>query len=529
MNFKKDFPETQIIKIEQNYRSVQPILEVANQIIQHNKQRNPKHLWSDRPAKDRVRVISCMSNYQEGDTIAQLISVASREKSRPTIAILYRAHFQSRTVEEALIKNSIPYKIIGGTQFYDRKEIKDLLAYLRLIINPFDRAAFFRVINCPSRGLGEKFEELFYERWNADPFSSYDVIIRALIEEKSVTGIKKTALEPFANTFKNLNYETRPLKALEYIIAHVAYITYLKTTFDSQEAQTRIDNVKELLRAITHFESNGVITIRALLDEITLMQEHIQNDEEQDPVLLMTLHAAKGLEFDMVILCGLEEGLFPSSRSLMTDDGLEEERRLFYVGITRAKERLLITYARHRYSYGQMNDQVPSRFIQEIPQKLASAFEGSSWNVTQAKTFFVDWLKAKNPNTVLTFGVSQSVPAHSSPKIAAKHLTKEPTKARPKTVTQKIKEAVTQRYAASKKTPAAEPVKSTTNPGHGSPEVEAKNRTTNGWRTNQPVSHKSFGVGVIKNIETRSDDQVFLTVQFKSGTKKIEQKFLAKV
>jgi DNA helicase-2/ATP-dependent DNA helicase PcrA len=535
MNFKNDFPETQIIKIEQNYRSVQPILEVANHVIRNNKQRNPKNLWSDRPAKDRVRIITCMSNYQEGDTIAQLVTVASREKSRKAttlhqgsvgqVAVLYRAHFQSRTIEEALVKYSIPYKIIGGTQFYDRKEIKDLLAYLRLIINPFDRAAFFRVINCPTRGLGEKFEELFYERWNADPFSSYDAIIRTLIEEKVITGTKKGSLEQFAQTFKNLTHETRPLKALEYIIAHVAYITYLKTAYDTEEAQTRIDNVKELLRALAHFESNGITSIRTLLDEIALMQEHMQKDDVQDPVLLMTLHAAKGLEFDMVILCGLEEGLFPSSRSLMTDDGLEEERRLFYVGITRAKERLLITHARHRYAYGSMNDQIPSRFIQEIPKKLAPEFDGASWNITQAKAFFADWFNTKVPTTVLTFGASQ--PARETSRATAKspstrsaslRTNGSPTtkKTAVKTVTQKVKEAVAQRYAASKKA-APETVK---------PIII---HAAHGWRTNQPVSHKSFGIGVIKNIESRSDDQVFLTVQFKSGTKRIEQKFLAKV
>jgi len=525
MNFKNDFPETQIIKIEQNYRSVQPILEIANHVIKNNKNRNPKSLWSDRPAKDRVRTISCMSNYQEGDTIAQLMTVAAKQQSLSStnlrqgsggqVAVLYRAHFQSRTIEEALVKYSIPYKIIGGTQFYDRKEIKDLLAYLRLIINPFDRAAFFRIINCPMRGLGEKFEELFYDRWNSEPLSSYDAIIKMFIADKIVTGTKKTSLEQFANTYKNLNHETRPLKALEYIIAHVAYITYLKNAYEPEEAQTRVDNVKELLRAISHFEANGITTIRGLLDEIALMQEHMQKDDGHDPVLLMTLHAAKGLEFDMVILCGLEEGLFPSSRSLITDEGLEEERRLFYVGITRAKERLLITHARHRYTYGQMNDQIPSRFLQDIPKKLAPEFDGASWNIIQAKAFFADWLNTKVPNKVMTFGSTD--PLILSSEAYRRTKAKTAAKSAVKTVTQKVKEAVAQRYTASKKSPATTL--------QSAPITHA----AHGWRTNQPVSHKSFGIGVIKNIESRSDDQVFLTVQFKSGTKKIDQKFVMKV
>lgn len=496
MNFKHDFPTTQLIKIEQNYRSVQPILDIANSVIKHNKQRNPKNLWSDRPAKDRVRIISCMSNYQEGDTIAQLMQIAEKQQSLSSIAILYRAHYQSRTIEEALVKYSIPYKIVGGTQFYDRKEIKDLLAYLRLIINPFDRAAFFRVINCPTRGLGEKFEEQFYERWNAEPFSSYHEIIKAFIQEKLVTGVKKNSLEQFANTFKTLTHETKPLKALEYIIAHVAYITYLKNTYDTEEAQTRVDNVKELLRALGHFESTGITTIRSLLDEIALMQEHAQKEDAKDPVLLMTLHAAKGLEFDMVILCGLEDGMLPSSRSLITEDGLEEERRLFYVGITRSKERLLITYARHRYAYGQMNDQIPSRFLDEIPSKLAAAHDGSSWNITQAKAFFADWLNTKIPNTVMTFGASHVSPKQSSTKTVFKSTS--------------VKTYAVKKSAQSHATPT--PTKS-----------------AHGWKTNQPVAHKSFGVGIIKNIEMRGDENIFLTVHFKSGTKKIDQKFVTKV
>ncbi len=566
MNFKQDFPETVIIKIEQNYRSVQPILEVANHVIKNNKYRNPKNLWSDRPAKDRVRIISCMSNYQEGDTIAQLVQVAAKQQSSTAtnlrqgageqIAVLYRAHYQSRTIEEALVKYSIPYKIVGGTQFYDRKEIKDLLAYLRLVVNPFDRAAFFRIINCPMRGLGEKFEEQFYERWNSEPFSPYDAIIKAFIQEKLVTGIKKTSLEQFANHFKPLNHDTRPLKALEHIIMHVAYITYLKNAYETEEAQTRIDNVKELVRAIAHFESNGITTIRGLLDEIALMQEHMQKDDAKNPVLLMTLHAAKGLEFDMVILCGLEEGLFPSSRSMLTDDGLEEERRLFYVGITRAKERLLITHARHRYTYGQMNDQLSSRFLDEIPSKLATSFDGTSWNITQAKAFFADWLNAKMPtsaSTVMTFGASHTPnpvypDSSTSSELKARRTIKSSSEtglrpstgraagkektAKPETAKgsiQKLKEAVAQRYARSKNAS----FETILRPSSGRAAVESASSSithaAHGWKTNQPVAHKSFGVGIIKNIETRSDDQVFLTVQFKSGTKKIDQKFVAKV
>lgn len=489
MNFTHDFPGTTLIKIEQNYRSVQPILEVANHVIKNNRYRNPKNLWSDRQARDRIRVIACMSNYQEGDMIAQLATIISTQQSLSSVAVLYRAHYQSRTVEEALVKYSIPYKIIGGVQFYERKEIKDLLAYLRLYVNPFDRTAFFRVINCPTRGLGAKFEELCYDRWNEQPFLSFKDILNGIIEDKAVPPAKCLTLREFLRIFSAIEQNTTPLKALELIIAHVAYISYLKQAYDTEEAQSRIDNVKELLRALSHFEANGITTIGKLLDEIALMQEHHVEDETKDPILLMTLHAAKGLEFDMVILCGLEEGLLPSSRSLVTDEGLEEERRLFYVGITRAKERLLLTHARHRYAYGQVNDQRPSRFINEIPSTLAPTYDGTSWNIVQAKSFFADWCNARISSPVHTFGSAQSTPS----------IRKKP---------------LTSRTAQKTKSNISAPI------------ARSNSRT---WRINQPVSHPKFGVGIVTNIEERGNENTFLTIKFKSGTKKIDHTFVTKV
>lgn len=190
MNFKKDFPNTTVITIEQNYRSVQPILSIANQVITHNMERNPKKLWSKKTGNNRVRALSCLSEYQEAQAIAQLLKIIMQQKKQTSVAILYRTHFQSRAIEETLIKQNIPYKIIGGINFYERKEIKDILAYLRLVVNPFDRTSLFRIINTPTRGLGPAVEELIHGHWKDQPFLSFKNILTNLIEQKNIVGKK---------------------------------------------------------------------------------------------------------------------------------------------------------------------------------------------------------------------------------------------------------------------------------------------------------------------------------------------------
>ncbi len=244
LNFKKDFAKTKTIKIEQNYRSVQPILDMANNIIEHNKNRNPKKLWSDKKAKDRIRLLTCLSEYKEADMIAQFLQTASNKQKLNTIAILYRTHVQSRALEEALIKNSIPYKIIGGIQFYERKEIKDMLAYLRLVVNPFDRTALFRIINTPVRGLGAKFEDQLYQLWHAEPFLTFAAAIDKIIETQPKK--KQEALKKFLNVFEDLKPTTEPKQAIDQIIRKTEYTQFLKDTQDTQEAQGRIDNLQEL-------------------------------------------------------------------------------------------------------------------------------------------------------------------------------------------------------------------------------------------------------------------------------------------
>lgn len=482
MNFTNDFRGTQIIKIEQNYRSVQPILDLANHVISHNMNRNPKNLWSEKKGSDRIRTIAFLSEYQEAEAIAvYLKSAAAKKQKLNSIAILYRTHFQSRAIEEALLKHSVPYKIIGGIQFYERKEIKDILAYLKLVVNPFDRPSFFRVINCPLRGLGNKFEEQFHNAWNANLFATFKDIAAQLIEQKEVTGIKKDALVDFVKLFEPISHTHKPSKAVEHFIMATQYFSYLKETYDQEEALAKIDNVKELIQAINHLESQKITTITDFLDEVALMQAQIQAESnEKDPVLLMTLHAAKGLEFDTVILTGLEEGLLPSSRSLTFEEAIEEERRLFYVGITRAQERLLLTYSRYRYNFGTMTDQRPSRFVQEIPAHTVPLFDASYWQTAQMSQFFNNWLASKGSN-------------HDNP----------------------INQVLSSPKSNSVRNEQTESKKSL-----------LTKAATGLWKKNQPVSHDKFGIGIIQDIELRANGVTILQVKFKTGSKKIDASFV---
>ncbi|KKP35796.1 MAG: ATP-dependent DNA helicase PcrA [candidate division TM6 bacterium GW2011_GWF2_32_72] len=494
MQIKKDFPETHQIKIEQNYRSVQPILEAANHVIANNKNRNPKKLWSEKQARNRIKGLCCTSNYQEGDIIASFLKVYSKEKPLKDCAVLYRTHFQSRTIEEALIKNSIPYKIVGGVQFYERKEIKDLLAYMRLVANPFDRVSFFRVINTPSRKLGEQFEEVFYDHWNLNPFLKFDELSNKLIEDKVITKSKAESLLAFTKCFENLTGSDKPNLCLARILERTQYIPYIKANHEIEEAEERIGNIKELARAIDFFEGQKIDTVSKFLDEVALIQDKLSDkNEAKDFVQLMTLHAAKGLEFENVIMTGLEEGIFPSTRSIYEDNKLEEERRLFYVGMTRAKERLLLSHSKHRYAYGQMEEQTSSRFFDEVPQDLIQIEDCAYMGEHHFARLFSDWIGLKGsfgPGSIITFGES------SKPNL------------KPSTIVNKYKEFAHKLGTGTVKQP--QPVQS----------------VSSVWKKSRAVTHPKFGVGLIDDVEKKDDGNFKVTVKFKSGIKKLDSSFL---
>lgn len=495
VNFKKDFPSTKHIAIEQNYRSAKPILDAANEVIKNNNFRNPKKLWSEKPGSDRIRIIQVGSGHHEADFIAALTQKTNLLSSKDTCAVLYRSHYQSRAIEEVLLRNSIPYKIIGGIQFYDRLEVKDLLAYMRLVANPFDRVSFMRVSNTPARGLGKKFEELFFSTWEAEPFLTFDGVAEQLIAENKITGIKAAKLKGFVSVFKDIDGNSNAYQALNTIVQRIDYFGYLQNSFDQQEAQAKTENVKELINAVQSMEQREVTTLKDFLDEVALLQDHMTKNDDQNCLSLMTLHAAKGLEFDTVMLTGLEEGLFPSSRSIYEDDALEEERRLLYVGITRARERLMITHARCRYTYGQMNDQLPSRFLEEIPHQLALRDDACQWRTYEIQSYITQWLTGTTNNSHLAQSIT-------------------PTTKASKTDFNWDVPAFIQKNSA----PAQpEPTQSS-----------AQKRTVQQriWKKYQPVRHQTLGIGVVQEFEKKSNKKTYLTIKFSSGIKKIDSQFI---
>lgn len=494
INFKYDFPETNHIAIEQNYRSAQPILEAANTIIRNNSLRNPKNLWSTRPGNDRIRVLQTASEYQEADCIAELAREVFKRSKQNSCAVLYRSHAQSRAIEEILIRNSIPYKIIGGIQFYERQEIKDLLAYLRLIANPYDRVSFIRVFNVPSRGLGDKFEELFFDAWHYEPFLSFVEIGKHAIKTGLVTGAKQTKLQEFLDLFAGTSPEDKASMALATIIQKIQYFTYLTNSFDAPEALAKAENVKELVSAIQALEEQGIKSVRDFLDEVALLQDHAKKSAEENAqcLYLMSLHAAKGLEFDTVILAGLEEGMFPSSRAYYDRAALEEERRLLYVGITRAREHLLITQARSRYIYGTLTTQQPSQFLAEMPETVARFDDITRFRAHNLQSYVAGWLTGTTTKTTKT-----SV---------------EPA----------------QRSAPTDFNWDADPFAS----GAAAQHVNAASQRVTkqqGWKKFQPVRHKTFGTGIIENVEEKAGEKIYVTVKFSTGTKKIDAAFIETV
>ncbi len=395
LEFQKDFANTTVIKVEQNYRSSQPIVNLANKIISNNTERNSKVVWSEKKGHDRIRLLACKTEREEADALAECITAFLKIKKTGSIAVLYRTHSQSRIVEEALIKRTIPYKIVGGTQFYDRKEIKDILAYLRLIANPRDRVSLMRILNVPARGLGEKLQEAWLDAWEKSPDTPFYNVATLLFNSDTcnIPTLKRQSILDFLALFKDLSGTISPTHAIEAIISRTKYGEYLKSEYDKSEAEERFANVKELLSAAYHVQGK-VDTIEEFLQEVALLQEQIKpaahNATHQ--VLLMSLHAAKGLEFDMVLLSGLEDGVIPSHRSIFDPNALEEERRLLYVGITRARDYLLITHALERRTFGRITDQLPSRFLHEMRPDVMSEKLPPYYNSSTLRPYFNAWL-----------------------------------------------------------------------------------------------------------------------------------------
>lgn len=376
LNFEKYFPEALVIKLEQNYRSTQNILDAANAVISNNVGRKEKSLWTDKGQGEKIIFEQLDSAYEEADYVARSIAgkVRRGEATYKDCAVLYRTNAQSRLFEEKFIVSNIPYKIVGGVNFYARKEIKDLLAYLKTISNGKDDLAVKRIINVPKRGIGAASLNKVDAYASARDFDFFTALEMA----EDVPGLGKAAakIEPFVLFIQSMRAKMEFLsvsKLIEEIIETTGYMETIEAE-DKEDAQARIENIDEFIsKAVAYEESEENPTLSGFLEEVALVAEIDSLDANSDYVVLMTLHSAKGLEFPNVYLAGMEDGLFPSYMSITSDDStseIEEERRLAYVGITRAMDNLCITSAKMRMVRGQTQYGAISRFVKEIPSAL---------------------------------------------------------------------------------------------------------------------------------------------------------------
>ncbi|WP_179295564.1 DNA helicase PcrA [Bacillus sp. FJAT-45350] len=377
LSFEQDYPNAQVILLEQNYRSTKTILNAANQVIEKNLNRKPKKLWTENDEGQKITYYQADSEQDESYFVVGKIkeAVQSGQYKNSDIAILYRTNAQSRVMEEMLLKSNIDYNIVGGTKFYDRKEIKDVLAYLRLIANPDDDISLLRVINVPKRGIGAATMDKV-----AQFAANQDITIFRALQEVEQIGLSArvvTKLHDFATKMNNwiqMQEFLSVTELVEELLEQTGYREALKNE-KTLEAQSRLENIDEFLSVTQDFEKkNDDKSLVAFLTDLALIADidKLDEDEEEptDAVVLMTLHSAKGLEFPIVFLVGMEEGVFPHSRSLFEEEEMEEERRLAYVGITRAEQKLHLTNARMRTLFGRTNTNPPSRFIAEVPEEL---------------------------------------------------------------------------------------------------------------------------------------------------------------
>lgn len=369
--FLQDYPQVKVIKLEQNYRSTEVILQAANAVIQFNEDREDKTLFSDRPGGDKIVHFCARDSFHEAAFVADTIQdlVAHQNRNYRDFAVFYRTHAQSRILEDALVRRYVPYRIIGGKRFYERKEVKDIIAYLRLACNPNDRLSFERIINVPRRGVGEK----SLEKINLFAEHTGQSLVEVLSDPGLIPGINRKTAADLQNFYGLITYITDLANSgaalreiLDQIFQNSGYIEELQQTMT--DAEVRIENLYELRSLAMEFEEQGGQGLEDFLAQMSLAQDTDEQDYS-DSVQLMTFHGAKGLEFPVVFMTGMEEGVFPSYRSETPAD-LAEERRICYVGITRARERLYLTRAVSRLLYGYERSNPPSRFLQEIPEEL---------------------------------------------------------------------------------------------------------------------------------------------------------------
>ena len=472
LNFEKEFPNAVTIKLEQNYRSTQNILNAANGVIANNVGRKAKRLWTENEEGEKIAFHQFETGFDEADYVAKDIRSKVREGMYHygDCAVLYRTNAQSRLFEERFITASIPYKIVGGVNFYSRREIKDLLAYLKTIDNAMDDLAVRRIINVPKRGIGATTLSRVQDYADENGLTFYNALKMA--EEIGTIGRASAKIRPFVMLIQSMRSKLPYISVselLQEIIEETGYVRELEAE-NTEEAQQRMENIDELIsKAVTYEESEEEPTLSGFLEEVALVADIDSVDETQDYVVLMTLHSAKGLEFPQVYLAGMEDGLFPSYMSIVADDAateLEEERRLAYVGITRAKQNLAITCAKQRMVRGETQYNKVSRFVKEIPRELLS-------------------------------GAVRKEKEHKEPKAATYQQAKQIFRAKP--------------YGMQ-----AKPEKSFGTPG---------NPASLGYQEGDRVRHMKFGEGTVQNIVQGGRDYE-VTVNFdKVGVKKMFASF----
>ena len=500
LQFQKDYEDVKVVKLEQNYRSTQSILNIANEVIKNNKGQIPKILWTENAAGEKIKLVRTMTDNEEGKFVADTIQEQKLRNHyhNKDFAILYRTNAQSRAFEESLRRMGIPYTMYGGISFYQRKEVKDLLAYLRVIVNPKDEESLKRIINYPVRGIGKTSIDKAVLFANENDTSMWDVLLNA-----PKFGYRAGALESiesFVTLIKMFQSELPKRNAYDIAFAVGKQSGLIRDLFDRRQegddAIQRYENIQELLNSIKEFTETpsneegevGDKTLGAYLQQITLLTNEDEKDANADTVKVMTIHSAKGLEFACVFACGLEEMLFPNAMSINTREELEEERRLFYVVITRAKYKLWITYANIRYKFGQLVQNEPSRFIDEIPGEfLDKSFAGGG--IRNQSGAFDSW-------------ASQSAFERMNRGFESSMLDGRGSKA--------------ERSKPSYLTPN---VKSQTKEHIPSPDFKASD--TSNLQVGQKVEHQKFGFGQVIKVEGAIHNPI-ATVRFEqNGEKKI--------
>ena len=408
LSFQKDYLNSAVYRLEQNYRSTQNIVNAANSVIKNNINKLDKNIWTDNEEGDKIEINQSITDSEEGRYVASSIfeNKNNLRLDNDSFAVLYRTNAQSRSIEDALRRKNISYQIYGGLSFYQRKEIKDILAYLRVIINPNDEESFKRILNYPARGIGQTTIDKLLIYSNENNISLFKTLELLETIDININDRTKTKLIDFLNLIKTFQLRSNSLNALEIIaevLKRTGVINLLKAE-GTQESVSRIENIEELLNAVKDFIEgqedviNSEGSLSEFLEDVALISELDKDiNETKKKVSLMTIHLAKGLEFSHVYIVGLEENLFPSALSTTTRSDLEEERRLFYVALTRAEKKVTLTYAKTRYRWGKLNDCEPSRFINEIESKY------TNHNFSKSKSLFQtssspNSLRFKNPD-----------------------------------------------------------------------------------------------------------------------------------